>query len=476
MVERRAGDDQPDTSSGALDDVRRALVIGLGRSGGPACRALHAAGVQVVVADEAADIDVPEDLRDRVEVHLGAGDDELIALLDDVQLLVPSPGVPEHSPPVREALARGVAVWSEPELGWRLAPRRLVAVTGTNGKTTVTELTAAMLQSSGIDAVACGNIGHPFSAAALGADAEATLVAELSSFQLRFCHRLRPDVGVLLNLAPDHLDWHGGQEAYAQAKARMWQEQRTDDWAVASHDDAPAARLAEAHAVGRIAWASAECMPELGVGVSDGALIARLPGFDAHILDLDELPLAVPHHISNLAAAACAALLAGADIESVAQVARDRRPGSHRLQEVAVIDGVRFIDDSKATNPHAAAAALRAVRSASSPIVWIAGGLAKGIDLGVLASDLTGVEHAVFIGDAADRLAEVAAAADVPWTKAGSIEEAVHAAVEVAREGDTVLLAPACASFDQFRDYAERGERFAAAVGSLRRSEATPSG
>jgi UDP-N-acetylmuramoylalanine--D-glutamate ligase len=449
------------TSSTALADLARALVIGLGASGRAAAALLAAAGVRVTVVDDRPDHPAAEEARQAgQEVVL---DRPAVDLLDDIDLVVPSPGVPERAPVLARAAAAGLPIWSEPELGWRLHPRRLLAVTGTNGKTSTTELLAATLVAGHLDAVACGNIGRPFSTAAAAAGPDSVLVAELSSFQLRFAGTLRPEVGVLLNLADDHLDWHGDAEGYAAAKARLWEAQRPGDWAVANAADPVTMALRDRTAPAAHAAFSGEgAVDGVGVGIHGGTLQARTPGFEGPLLDVADLPLDAPHHVASVAAAACAALLAGVAPTTVADVARTFRPGRHRLELVAEEGGVRWVNDSKATNVHAAAAALRSAPS----LVWLAGGLAKGVDLAALAPALGAVHDAVLFGTASDELAGVCRAAGVRAHVVDSIEEAVELASRVAAPGDTVLLAPACASFDQFRDYAERGERFAAAVRS----------
>jgi UDP-N-acetylmuramoylalanine--D-glutamate ligase len=446
-----------------LGTVRRALVVGLGASGRAAIRILTAAGVEVVVAEQRPDHPAAAALT-AAGIMVHAGRPAVEALDDAIDLVVPSPGVPEGAPVLHAAAVRGIPVWSEPELGLRRHPRELLAVTGTNGKTSTTELLAAMLVADGRDVRACGNIGTPVCEAAADAPPDAVLVAELSSFQLRFAGQLRPRVGVLLNLAPDHLDWHPDLAAYGAAKARLWEAQQPGDWAVANADDPATLTLRDRHAhAGRAAFSGTGAVT-LGVGVEDGVLVARLPGGPAAsaLLAVTELPAPhAPHLIANVAAAATAALLAGASVDAVGAAARGFRPGRHRLEVVATDPrGVRYLDDSKATNVHAATAALRAVGSA----VWIAGGLAKGVDLAPLADELTGVHDAVVIGTAADELALVCERAGVPAHRAPTIEAAVALAAELARPGDDVLLAPACASFDQFASYAERGERFAAAA------------
>jgi UDP-N-acetylmuramoylalanine--D-glutamate ligase len=465
----------PVTTPDPLEGVHRGLVVGLGASGRAAVRVLAAAGVEVVVVEQRPDHPAAAGIAaDGVAVHLGR---PAVEVLDAaIDLVVPSPGVPEGAPVLRAAAAHGIPIWSEPELGLRLHPRRLLAVTGTNGKTSTTELLAAMLAADGRDVRACGNIGTPVCEAAADASPDTVLVAELSSFQLRFAGHLRPRVGVLLNLAPDHLDWHPDLAAYGAAKARVWEAQRPGDWAVANADDPATIALRDHHApAGRAAF-SGTAPVALGVGVEDGTLVARLPvdvarqpdevlptaGEPLPLLAVTELPAPqAPHLVANVAAAATAALLAGASVAAVVTAARAFRPGHHRLEVVATDPrGVRYLDDSKATNVHAATAALRAVGSA----VWIAGGLAKGVDLTPLAEELAGVHDAVLIGTAADELALVCDRAGVAVHHAPSMEAAVALAATLARPGDDVLLAPACASFDQFASYAERGDRFAAAA------------
>lgn len=439
-------------------------MIGLGRSGLPVARTLTDAGVRVTAVDRGPAPDGVEDLRAAgVDVRPEVDDETTAGLVDAVDLVVPSPGVPEGAPAIQRALELDLPVWSEPELGWRLHGdgRTVLGITGTNGKTTVTELTTEMLTKSGLEAVACGNLGHPFTEAIRTSPPETTLVAELSSFQLRFTGTLRVRVGAILNLAPDHLDWHPDGQAYADAKARIWGAQRAGDWAVGNADDEAVVGLMHQHASQEVAWFSLAHAPDVGVGVADGRLVASLPGVDGPLVRIADLTVPAPHHTANVAAAACVAILDGASAEGVAAAAGSYRPGRHRM-EVVLSGDVTWVNDSKATNPHAAAAALRA--QAPQPVVWIAGGLAKGIDLQVLAEVLDDVRHAVLIGEAAARLAAIADRAGVPATSAGSIEEAVQVAARVARAGDVVLLSPACASFDQFRDYAERGERFVAAV------------
>ncbi len=454
--------------------VDRALVIGAGSSGRAAARLLAEAGVDVVLVDERA----PRTVSESAELAADLGVEVVFdRRADDVldqrfDLVVPSPGVAETAPALLRAETTGMRVWSEPELALRRYPRRLLAVTGTNGKTSTTELLTAMCVTDGMDAHACGNIGIPVSEAAAVSDPTATLVAELSSFQLRFTERLAPEVGVLLNLAPDHLDWHRDLDRYHAAKARLFAAQAATDWAVANADDPVTVRIRDAASLARRASFSASQEVAVGVGLrpadGGGTLVASLDGGRHDLLPVaalshDGQPVP-PHRVANVAAAATVALLAGVASDAVARAVRGQVPARHRFETVAVDPrGVRFIDDSKATNVHAALAALHA----TGPSVWIAGGLAKGVELGPLAAGLSDVHDAVLIGTAAGALAEVCEAAGVRAHRVSDLEVAVSLAAELARPGDAVLLAPACASFDQFESYAHRGEVFTAAARQL---------
>jgi UDP-N-acetylmuramoylalanine--D-glutamate ligase len=316
-------------------------------------------------------------------------------------------------------------------------------------------MVAAMMRAAGLDAVACGNIGHPFSVAAReGHDA---LSVEASSFQLHFHHLVHPPVSVLLNVASDHIDWHGSMRAYADAKARIFELQRDDDVHVGNAQDAAAAAIS-GRAPCRVVWFTLDEPAAGQVGYVDGVVVARLDAerrLAAPVLDAAGFR-------ADAAAAAAAGLAFGLPADAVARGIRETRPLAHRGEEVARVGGVRFLDDSKATNVHAALNALAGRRD----VVLIAGGLSKGADLSPLADAAPGLAGVVAIGDAAPELVALFDGR-VRVRTAGSIEEATRAAYDLAVPDRTVLLAPACASWDMFRDYAERGERFTAAARAI---------
>ena len=438
-------------------------MIGAGRTGAAVARELlrRSASVTLLESGGAGARAAAQQLADAgVTVALDAA----AVAPGDFDLIVPSPGVVEHHPLLVAAGAAGVPVYSEPELAWRLADGRteVLAVTGTNGKTTTTELLATC-----VAAPTGGNIGTPL-VTLLGADDPPPLVvAELSSFQLRFAESLRPKVGLLLNIAPDHLDWHGSLAAYRGAKARLWQTQRNDDITVFNADDEGARLAIDEHPPpGRTATFTAAPPAAGQVGVEDGAIVSRLDDGPTVVARLDEMQLVGPHNVANACAATAAALCAGAPAQGLAEPLRQFRPGQHRLEVVAIVGGVTYVNDSKATNPHAAAAALGSFEPGR--IVWIAGGLGKGLTFTSLAPLIRRAAKAVVtIGASGPDIAAVARGVGVPVTEAGTLDVAVARAAAIADSGDVVLLAPACASMDQFRDYAERGAAFRAGVESL---------
>jgi UDP-N-acetylmuramoylalanine--D-glutamate ligase len=409
------------------------LVLGLARSGEAAALALARRGVSIRAVDRKSDLDAGRLLEAGVEVILGV---EEPTLVDGMDVLVKSPGVPSEAPLVAAARERGVAVWSEVELGGRLLGNPILGVTGTNGKTTTSELLGAIFSAAGRPVAVAGNVGRPLTALD-GVLAEgAWIVCELSSFQLEDIVTFRPRVAVLLNLTPDHLDRHPTFEAYRHAKLRIFENQGSDDVAVVPRGFGP--------------------VPGAGRRVEFGAD--------------DELPAepSIPgeHNRENAAAATAAARAAGIGDAAIAEGLRTFPGVPHRLELVREVRAVRFVNDSKATNPEAAEKAL----SAYPPgIRLILGGSIKGTPYAGLArrARQAGVARAYLIGEAADEIADALAAEGVLFTSCGDLAAAVAQAFADADAGEVVLLSPACASYDQFENFEERGARFRKLVESL---------
>jgi len=457
----------------------RVLVVGLATTGASVVSYARAAGHDVSVIEDRPPVDGPAlgGYRDRVAraVADGATVTEApaaaaaAAAARAVDLVVPSPGVRPDHPALVAAHEAGVPVRSEIDLAAaRLRARpdgpRLVAVTGTNGKTTVTTMIDTMLRAAGIASVAAGNIGRPLLDAA--GDDVAVVVAEVSSFQLAFTTTsFAPDVAVLLNVAEDHLDWHGSSLAYAEAKRRIFAHQDRNGLLVVNGDDPVATGLA-ATAPGRVSRFFAGAPGPGGFGVRDGDLVGP-----AGVLAPAPVNGAV-HDVTNALAAAAAALAVGADAPAVAGALASFDGLVHRVQLVGERDGVRFYDDSKATNPHATASALAGFEHA----VLIAGGRNKALDLGGLRAHAARLRAVIAIGEAAPEV-EATFSGLVPVVTATSMHDAVRAAADHARPGDAVLLSPACASFDWYDGYAARGDDFAREVARLTESSScTPGG
>jgi UDP-N-acetylmuramoylalanine--D-glutamate ligase len=428
-----------------------ALVVGLGRSGVAVARHLHQRGARVVALDDASGDSVrAKATKLGIELVQAPDATALARLVAGVDVVVPSPGVALAHPVFALAEEKGIPVRGEVELAFRWTELPLVAVTGTNGKTTVTALITEMLVASDVPAVAGGNIGVPLSDA-VRRDVE-VVVAEVSSFQLWWTDTFRPKVGVWLNLAEDHLDWHGDVDGYAAAKARIWSHQKKGDLAVANADDAVVARYA-ADAPARVETFGLTQPADWRV-VDD-----ELVGPPGRIIAVSDLRRSLPHDVANALAASAAALAAGATMEGVRGALRRFDNLPHRLALVAELGGVRWYDDSKATNPHAVVAALSGFES----VVLVAGGRNKGLDLGLLAGAVGPVRGVVAMGEAAAAV-EAAFTGRRPVRRVATMAEAVAAAAEMAQPGDVVLLSPGCASFDQYGSYAERGDDFARCV------------
>jgi UDP-N-acetylmuramoylalanine--D-glutamate ligase len=401
-----------------------------------------------------------EGLREAaVEVHL---DTDGVPLLERARCLVKSPGVPREAPVVRLARERGIPVLGELELAWRVLPNRFVAVTGTNGKTTVTELLGHVWRTASEPVAVAGNVGTPLASLAGEVAEEVTVVCEASSFQLEDAEAFAPECAVLLNVTPDHLDRHHDFEDYLRAKLRIFANQGNDDVAVFNADE-PAL---EGRDLGGCARRIPYCRgadPDCAVSINEDVLFVG----SEPLMEVAELSLPGPHNADNAMAAAVAATAMGIDRGSIREALRTFPGVPHRLERVAEIDGVLYIHDSKATNVAAAAAALR---SFDGGVRAILGGSLKGGGFEGLAEPVA--ERCVacyLIGEAADALASDLAGSGVELRRSGDLEAAVREAARDAVRSEVVLLAPACASFDAYRDYEERGEHFRSLVEELER-------
>ena len=464
----------------------RAVVAGFGVSGFAAADNLNHLGASVVALDEsdAGDRPAKAELLEVLgaDVRLGAG--STLVLPDDVDVLVTSPGWRPDAPLLAQARARGIPVWGEVELAWRLRDpdhgTPWLCVTGTNGKTTTVQMLDAILRAAGLRSIAAGNVGLPIVEAVMDPEPYDVLAVELSSFQLHYTDSMSAEAAAVLNVAEDHLDWYSSMSDYAADKGRIYERvQRACVYNVA--DPVTEQLVREADVVeGARAIGFTLGMPGVGMlGVvedilADRAFIEHRESSAAELCTISDLASPAPHFVANALAAAALARAHGVPQSAVREGLRSFRPDGHRIAVVGERDGVTWVDDSKATNPHAAQSSLQAY----DPVVWLAGGLAKGAtfdDLVVAVRDrLRGV---VLLGQDRDVIAGALSrhAPDVRVIVVGddetgaphgghAMERAVAAAAELARPGDTVLLAPGCASMDMFTNYAERGDAFADAV------------
>jgi UDP-N-acetylmuramoylalanine--D-glutamate ligase len=416
---------------------------------------------RVVAADAASP---PEAAAERerlaeaaVEVHLDTDGTQLLAGTEAPRTLVKSPGVPNDAPVVAEARRRGTAVVGELELGWRMLPNHFVAVTGTNGKTTTSELLGAIYRAAGRPVEVAGNVGTPLTALAGRIDGAATVVCEASSFQLEDSSKIAPDVALFLNFSEDHLDRHPSVPAYLAAKLRIFANQTAPDVAVLNLAEPALAEADLGH--GRLVWFGTE--PDCDLCLAEDWLTWR----GQPVIAADEIKLRGAQNLENAMGAAAAALADGVEPGAVLEALRDFGGLPHRMELVRILGGVAYVNDSKATNVAAAAAALK---SFPGDVHAILGGALKGGHfVGLAPAVRERCARCYLIGEAADRLAQDLANTRVELVRSGDLEHALAEASRRARPGQTVLLAPACSSFDQFADYAERGERFRELVQAL---------
>ncbi|MFE5944908.1 UDP-N-acetylmuramoyl-L-alanine--D-glutamate ligase [Streptomyces sp. NPDC056480] len=459
---------------------KKVTVAGLGVSGIPAARVLHGLGALVTVVndgdDERSRAQAAELEAEGITVRLGDG----ATLPSGTELIVTTPGWRPDKPLFAAAAAAGVEIWGDVELAWRLrgpgaAP--WLAVTGTNGKTTTVRMLASILEAAGLRTAAVGNIGVSLLDAVLGEERYDVLAVELSSYQLHWAPSVRVHSGAVLNLAPDHLDWHGSMEAYAADKGRIYEgNQVACVYNVADKATEDLVREADVEEGCRAIGFTLGTPGPSELGVVEGILVDRAfvenrQKNAQELAEVSDVQPPAPHNIANALAAAALARAFGVDAKAVRDGLKAFRPDPHRIELVEEVRGVAYVDDSKATNTHAAEASL----AAYDPIVWIAGGLAKGATFDELVQKsakrlrgavLIGADRAL-IREALARHAPEVPVVDLDRTDTGAMSEAVREATRLAHAGDTVLLAPACASMDMFTNYNKRGEAFADAVRAL---------
>ena len=442
---------------------KRVLVVGLGKSGVASALFLKERGARVTVSDTKS----PDQLREEIPQLLDqgitvetAGHGERTFRGQD--LIVVSPGVPFDAPPLMQARALGEAVIGEIELAAQHFPGPIVAITGSNGKTTTTTLAGEILTAGGIPTLVGGNIGTPAISLVAQTKPETTVVLEISSFQLETIATFRPKIAVILNITPDHLDRHRTFQAYVEAKARIFENQQASDFAVLNEDDATCRTLAD-RSRGQVFWFSRKKEVARGAWVKDGQILFRDGQSQREIMLVREIPLKGAHNVENILGAICAGALMGCEPAKIREAIQNFKAVEHRLEYVATVKGVEYYNDSKATNVDAT---IKALESFPKNIHLILGGKDKGSDYTVLNDLLRErVKRVYTIGAAAGKIESQIKAAEV--VHAETLENAVRRASAVAQPGDIVLLAPACASFDQFQSYNHRGRVFKEIVSSL---------
>lgn len=445
---------------------KKILVLGAGISGTAVAQILKQQGAFVTLSDAkpaaAFSRDFTELAHCGVELALGRQDEGLLEAIDYVVL---SPGVSVYSPLVEQAQTRGLRVISEVEVAYQLCVAPLIAITGTNGKTTTTTLTGEMLKASGRNVVVGGNIGLALSHEVLNADAASWVVAEISSFQLEAIEDFRPHIAAVLNLTPDHIDRHRSMNNYQATKENIFRNQTSDDYLILNYDD-PAVREMANRAPGQVLYFSRTTELAEGACLRDDMITINWRGKSVHICRTADIKIKGAHNVENALAACAAAFLIGVDTAAMAQVLRQFPGVEHRIEPAGVVNGVPYYNDSKATNPESA---IKALEAFPGHIILIAGGRDKNTDLTAFMQLVKErVDELILIGEAADRFASAAAAQGIMQIHSVStFTDAVDLAYRLAQPPQVVLLSPACASYDMFNNYEERGRVFKELVAKL---------
>ena len=446
---------------------KKVLVVGLGRSGVAAVETALRLGASVCVQDSKTADEIDPELKKCLEGHrirawLGSIPEDM----GEFDMLILSPGVPVDLPFIVEARACGAEVMGELELAYRIGKGKFIGITGTNGKTTTTTLVGEIFKAAGRKTHVVGNIGVPVLSAAEKSGDESWMVTEVSSFQLETTDEFRPEVSAILNLTPDHLNRHKTMENYGNAKARIFMRQSQDQYCVVNMDDRDAFRLAESCRAKVIPFSRRE-EPNIGAFVRDGVIRIRDDhGREVSIISADELMIPGAHNLENALAAAAISYFAGVDPKTIGDAMRVFAGVEHRIENCGEVGGVRFVNDSKGTNPDAA---IKAIEAMKENIILIAGGYDKSADFNEFVGAFAGrVRHAVLLGETAEQIRDAAKAQGFENTCICSdMRECVEKAMQLADPGDVVLLSPACASWDMYGSYEQRGEDFKRCVQRL---------
>src|SRR5438874_3443653 len=447
---------------------KRVLVVGLGRSGVAAAFFLKDQGARVTVSDARTEAELQKEipaLLDRgISLEAGRHGERTFR---DQDLNVVSPCVPSDQPQLQQARALGIPIIGEVDLACRFLQGKIIAITGSNGKTTTTTLVGEILSKSGKKTLVGGNIGTPVISLAGQSSPDTLVVLEISSFQLETIQQFHPWIAAILNITPDHLDRHRTFQAYVDAKARIFENQQPDDFAVLNADD-PAGAGLKSKVKSTLHWFSRKQQVENGAYLKNGQIVFRSGGRETQVLLVSDIRLKGAHNLENVLAAVCVTMIAGCEPQQVRQAVAEFQGVEHRLEQAAIVNGVAFYNDSKATNVDAT---IKALESFPGNIHLILGGKDKGSDYTVLNALLRQrVKRVYTIGAAAEKIeSQVKDAAEI--VHAESLDSAVQRASASAQPGDIVLLAPACASFDQFRNYEQRGKVFKALVQRLAGNE-----
>ena len=443
---------------------KRVLVVGLGKSGVASAIFLRDRGARVTVSDAKTEDQlrsaIPALLDKGISVETGGHGERTFR---DQDLIVVSPGVPSDVPQLQKARAQGIPIIGEVELASRFLEGHIIAITGSNGKTTTTALAGEVIGMGGYEVLVGGNIGTPAISLVADATSDTYDVLEISSFQLESIQTFHPEIAVILNITPDHLDRHHSFDAYVRAKARIFENQNAQNHAVLNADDPTCAGLAGTTRA-RVCWFSREKEVERGASVHDGNIIWRDDQGDQAVVPVSSITLKGAHNLENVLAAVCVGRIVGCEPHRIRRAVEEFKAVEHRLEYVTTIQGVEYYNDSKATNVDAT---IKALESFPGNIHVILGGKDKGSDYSALRDLLRARGKRVYtIGTAAEKIESQIAGA-VPVLRAETLETAVKRAAESAAPGDIVLLAPACASFDQFESYEHRGRAFKEAVQAL---------